>query len=105
MGIRTLAMFATLCALAPMSWGAVAVTTVDFPGAIATEAMSINDLGDVVGFYTKSDATMHGFLFSQGAYSSIDYPGATLTSAMGINNSGQMVGFYSAGSFVQGFYF
>src|SRR5437764_14931362 len=105
MGFRTLALAAMLCALAPMSWGRVAVKTIDFPGAIATEAMSINDRGDVVGFYTQSDATMHGFLFSQGAYSSIDFPGATLTGAMGINNNGQIVGFYSAGSFVQGFYF
>src|SRR5947209_6804671 len=98
MGFRTLATLATLCALAPMSWGRVATKTIDFPGAIATEAMSINDLGDVVGFYTNPDGTMHGFLFSQGAYSSVDFPGATLTGAMGINNKGQMVGFYSAGS-------
>jgi len=53
MGIRTLAIAAILCALAPMSWGRVAVKTIDFPGAIATEAMSINDRGDIVGFYTQ----------------------------------------------------
>jgi probable HAF family extracellular repeat protein len=71
-------------------------TTVDFPGADYTEAMGINDSGDVVGIYnlpaTPGDG--HGFLLHQGVFTTIDFPGSAYTQVTGINNAGTIVGYY-----------
>jgi probable HAF family extracellular repeat protein len=71
-------------------------TTVDFPGADFTEAMGINDSGDVVGSYALPTAPSEfpGFLLHQGVFTTIDFPGSTHTWAMGINNAGTIVGSY-----------
>ena len=61
----------------------------DYPDAAQTdsgEGGKINNNGDIVGDYTASDGTHHGFLLAEGRFSSIDYPGAVWTQAIGINN-------------------
>ena len=40
-------------------------TSIDFPGAIATDAHGINARGDIVGRYVLAGKT-HGFLLSRG---------------------------------------
>ena len=37
-------------------------STLDVPGSIATEAIGINDLGQIVGYYTDAAGNEHGFL-------------------------------------------
>jgi uncharacterized membrane protein len=37
-------------------------TTIDFPGAVATEPLGVNDSGDIVGFYGDASLRAHGFL-------------------------------------------
>jgi len=69
-------------------------TTIDYPGADSTQALGINNNGDIVGLYTLGGQT-HGFLYKAGTFSSIDVPGAIQTVAQGINDSGLIVGFYS----------
>lgn len=73
-------------------------TTIDFPGAISpgTYTWSINNSGEVVGYYYDSSGFLHGFSYSGGSHSTIDVPvpGATYTTAFGINNSGEITGTY-----------
>ena len=72
-------------------------TTIDYPGADSTQALGINNNGDIVGLYVQANAT-HGFVYTAGTFTSIDVPGATQTVARGINDSGLIVGFYSTQS-------
>jgi uncharacterized membrane protein len=86
-------------------------TTLDDPLAVhggvvpGTSAQGINDVGQVVGFYTGffSDvgtppSGTFGFLYSGGTYTALNVPGATQTYAYGINNAGQIAGYYTTGS-------
>jgi YVTN family beta-propeller protein/probable HAF family extracellular repeat protein len=97
-------------------------TAFDFPGAIETLPLGINNAGQIVGAYRTVTGSglqqLHGFLLSNGSFQTIDYPGAgstvpTVTMLWGINNSGAIVGNfednnqvyhgfeYSAGNFVE----
>ena len=71
-------------------------TAINVPNAYETQALGINDLGDIVGTYlqgSQPNVTSHGFLLHNGAFTTIDYPGAqTGTVATGINKSGTIVG-------------
>ena len=60
--------------------------------------MSINDLGQIVGYYDDASGH-HGFLYSGGIYTTIDDPLATGgTVATSINDLGQIVGYYDDAS-------
>ncbi|HLJ91598.1 MAG TPA: hypothetical protein VKU02_00260 [Gemmataceae bacterium] len=81
-------------------------STLDVPGAIATDGYAINDAGQVVGIYSKAFdmRRVHGFLYSGGSYTLFDVPGSNSTIPYGINSTGQIVGaFQGASSFAQGF--
>ena len=70
-------------------------TAIAVPGARATEASGINNLGQVAGAW--EDATTgqgRGFVLGAGGYTSIDFPGALHTSASDINDNGDIVGTY-----------
>ena len=67
-------------------------TTIDYPGAVRTNAWGINPGGDVVGAYVDTSGNTHGFLLSGGSFTSIDYPGAIYTDARGISPDGYIVG-------------
>ncbi len=76
-------------------------TTIDDPwGVSGTYAMSINDNGDVVGYYNDGNGYAHGFLYKGGSYTTLDDPLAVVrgTYAMGINDSGEVVGYYYDGN-------
>jgi hypothetical protein len=75
----------------------------DFPTADFTDALQINDLGQVVGQYS-TNFPIHGFVLS-GAMAlsgppspcqllSFDYPDSQNSGARGINNAGQITGIY-----------
>lgn len=68
-------------------------TPINFPNSNGTQAMGINDQGDVVGLYLDSDSIQHGFLKVGTKYTSIDVKGDTAAEAWGINNSGQITVF------------
>ena len=80
-------------------------TPIEFPGAVRTEPISINDKGQITGFYQTSSTTapQHAFLYSNGQYTSIDPPESTSPIGFSINNSGQIVGYYSDNSTNHGF--
>ena len=80
------------------------VTTIDVPGAAATDAFGINERGQIVGFYSEpSPGPSHGFLLDSGTFTTIDVPGADSTIAFGINDRDQIVGIYTAGGPVHSF--
>src|SRR5205814_7020973 len=68
------------------------------PSAATTQALGINDAGQIVGYNYNGGANTHGFLYSGGSYTAIDDPLGVSTVANGINNSGQIVGQYTDGS-------
>jgi uncharacterized membrane protein len=77
-----------------------AFTNIEFPGAVATAALGINDRRQIVGSYSEVGGadvltTLRGFLLDDGVFTSIDIPDASSTDVEGINNRGQMVGRYT----------
>jgi uncharacterized membrane protein len=71
-------------------------TILDFPGANLTEAIGVNDDGQVVGDYRDIAGKFHGFFWDAGLFLTIDvpFPDATTTAPTAINNVGQLVGYY-----------
>jgi len=67
-------------------------TTLDFPGATATQLHGINDSGQVVGLYCASDGTCHGFYYDGTTFTTIEPKNVMESSLEKINNSGQMAG-------------
>src|SRR5437763_5619440 len=69
-------------------------TTIDYPGAVFTQALGINPSGDIVGSYVDSGNVEHGFLLRNGAFTSFDYPTAVWTEGWSILPSGDIGGQY-----------
>ena len=77
-----------------------AFSSIDVPGAAATLPRSINDEGQIVGFYVvfigPGSIAVHGFVRSaEGSFNTIDFPGAVGSGAEGINEPGEIVGGYT----------
>lgn len=70
-------------------------SSIDYPGAVLTNAQGISPGGDIVGTYVDTSGNQHGFLLSNANFSSIDFPSATVTFARGISPDGDIVGSYS----------
>jgi hypothetical protein len=65
----------------------------------------INDLRQLVGYYTDATSTLVGFLRQpSGQFVSVIIPGALSTQAYGINDCGIVVGVWGDGSTAHGFY-
>jgi hypothetical protein len=81
---------------------AYSFTSIDVPGARDTQALGINDSGQVVGRFV--DATgAHGFVDTGGSFTTIGVPGNPGTAgiaATGINTSGQIAGWFATSSTV-----
>jgi hypothetical protein len=72
--------------------------TIAFPGASATQALGLNDEGEVVGAYTVgtgNNAVTHGFTWMNGRFTTVNYPMASSTTINGVNDEGDIVGFYT----------
>jgi probable HAF family extracellular repeat protein len=88
------------------------LTVFDVPGARGTEAVKINDRGQIAGSYSQDtpivndSARSRGYLMDRGGtVVTIDVPGAEAgTAAGGLNNRGQVVGcFFDADGTRHGF--
>ncbi|MGC1379845.1 MAG: hypothetical protein WA814_02335 [Candidatus Baltobacteraceae bacterium] len=64
------------------------------PGAKSAAASGINTKGDIVGFLTRSDDHVAGFLLKGGLFTEFSYPRATATQALGVNYQDQIAGTY-----------
>jgi hypothetical protein len=70
----------------------------------ATYPASINDKGQIAGYYADSSGVVHGFRKEGSTYTTVDAPGADDTFVFGIDNGGSVVGeWYDAAYAVQGF--
>jgi hypothetical protein len=74
--------------------------TLAYPGAAMTQALGINDSGEVVGTYdiaTGANCKTHGFTWRAGrGFTTVDDPhGVGATSINGVNDAGNLVGFYT----------
>jgi probable HAF family extracellular repeat protein len=76
---------------------------ISVPGSIDTSTAGMNDAGDIVGGYLKSDNTSHGFVYHAGAFSDVYYPESDYTTPEGINSSGEIAGFYQTNHVLHGF--
>jgi probable HAF family extracellular repeat protein len=80
------------------------VTTIFQPNSGGTEALGLNDVGQIVGTYFDSIGGHHAFVGTAAALTAVNVPGAaSTTEANGINNAGQIVGNFSSASLIQGF--
>ena len=70
-------------------------TTIDVPGALATDASGINNSGEIVGSFEDHPAGSMGFLYTNGVITTINVPGAVGTSASAISNSGIIAGSFT----------
>ena len=77
-------------------------TTVSPAGSTSTTVQSINNSGQVAGYYSNGTTT-EGFIDSNGTYTTIFDPKGTATYAKSINNAGQVAGYYYNGSTDVGF--
>ena len=68
-------------------------TTIDAPGATATQILGMNNGGVLVGDYTDAGGVMHGFVDDHGAFTVIDGPNSNATTVNGINDFNEIVGF------------
>jgi probable HAF family extracellular repeat protein len=67
---------------------------VEPPGALDSIALSINDRGQVAGWYDDALGNTHGFLFYQGVFTTIDPLGAQASEVTTIDDNGVIVGDY-----------
>jgi probable HAF family extracellular repeat protein len=77
-------------------------TTIFAPGASDTRATGINDVGQIVGWYSTNPSNQQGYLYSGGTFTTISVPACPPstcigTAVSGINNQGIMVGAYTNG--------
>ena len=75
------------------------------PNATGIVVGGINDLRQVVGYYTDAESMLVGFLRQpSGQFVTVIVPGAVSTQVYGINDCGIIVGFYGDGNTAHGFY-
>ena len=89
LGLSAVAQGAHTCRRVPI------VTTFDYPQARQTQAVAINNNGEITGAYEDRQLIVHGFVRDpEGNFTSFDPQGSTLTFAYSINSSGQIAGYY-----------
>ena len=77
-------------------------SAINYPYALNTWALGINQLGAVAGAFSKASVTK-GFVLANGKYKVIAYSGAQQTFAQAINDHGDLVGSYSSTPINHGF--
>jgi len=68
------------------------MSSLEVPGALATNGWDVNPSRAVVGVYTDAAGAVHGFQYDGGSFARVDVPGATATRVFGINDRGDLVG-------------
>lgn len=96
--IRTAAALA-LASLLGASAGAK-VVIIDIPGEIGVTPVSINDKGQVTGYYANPPLGSHGFIWQpDGTLVKFDVPDAVFTEPVGISPTGVVSGGYEVGKY------
>jgi probable HAF family extracellular repeat protein len=71
------------------------VTVFDPPGAVLSNAVDVNNAGQIVGYYTDASGQSHAFLDQNGTFTSFAPPDAVWSQATHINASGVIIGEYA----------
>jgi PEP-CTERM motif len=71
------------------------ITPLDPFGSTFTQALGVNDLGEIVGFYVDGSGKQHGYIDNGGVFTSFDPSGSASTTINGVNDKGDIVGFYT----------
>jgi len=92
-----LAIGTAACALALAGPALARIVTIDPPNSIATYAWSLNDKGEMTGFYFDgSDGTTKGFVRKpDGIITTFQHPTSKVTAAYGIDTRGRAAGYWS----------
>ncbi|WP_157578401.1 hypothetical protein [Rudaea cellulosilytica] len=79
--------------------------SIDYPGALGTEVLGINDqnVPTLVGDYVDASGAVHGFTLKAGVFTTIDVPGAVGTAIWDVNDTNQVAGRFGNGSQVRSF--
>ena len=103
------AMFSIMLCCGALGTGVAPAATFksfDVPNATDTEAMGINDWGQIVGKYSDQDGVVRGFLRQpNGVLATVSVPNSTLTTALDINDQGEIVGRYVRDGIGHGYLF
>jgi probable HAF family extracellular repeat protein len=72
----------------------------NYPGAMQTQEVGINDSQLQVGFYVEDDGSNHGFVRHGGTWEAVDYPGSKdlktpFNQLLGISQKGMAAGFWN----------
>lgn len=83
-----------LCFAADLTPSAAAqtFTTIDYPGANATQARAINARGDILGNWQDAAGNWHAYVLSGGTFSGFDCQGAVSTMMTSWNSKREAVG-------------
>jgi hypothetical protein len=63
------------------------LTEIDPFGSTFTQALGVNDEGEIVGSYVDADGAQHGYIDNGGVLTSFDPPGSASTTINGINEA------------------
>jgi probable HAF family extracellular repeat protein len=97
---------AGLSLLSVRMWADPAVSQIDGPNATYTDAVGINNRGEIVGSFGDAQGRRHGYVLRNGTFTTLDFPaqGVIETGAKGINDRGEVAGFYvQSGADIHGF--
>jgi hypothetical protein len=80
-------------------------TPVSVPGATSTVVSSINNLGQVAGWYTDKSGGIHGFVDTRGVFATFNLPASvgSLKDVTSINDLGQLIGTFVSGGVTESF--
>ncbi|OGP20605.1 MAG: hypothetical protein A2054_04985 [Deltaproteobacteria bacterium GWA2_55_10] len=69
---------------------------IDYPGAQFSQALDINNEGQVLGSYSMDGVEYKNYIYDSGEFTALDlaFPGAYSTLASGFNDNGDLVGSY-----------
>lgn len=95
--VVSLGLMVLTLAIQGVSAATYTISNINVPGALITNAMGINNAGDIVGNYHDAADVVHGFVYSNGTFTTLDYPNPTYTytDLYDINNNGDVVGTYA----------
>jgi hypothetical protein len=76
------------------STGSFSFTSIDFPGAITTRALGLNNHGEIAGDYVDAGGVRHGYFLRRGKFTTFDPPGSVETRGLVINDPDDIGGTY-----------
>jgi hypothetical protein len=91
--LRTAAFAAGILVLSTAAEAGTLIPVAAFPDSTSTVAYGINDSNAIVGYYTRSDGSKHGFTGPlNGVYSSFDFGAGGETIGFSLSNEGWITG-------------